>query len=156
MKRAFIAVVLVLCAFDSAQAEGKGEFGGHDAFGLTSNQQIQTDCKITWEDASSKKTYCFSTEQMKADFAKDTAGNLAKAEANYKILSAKKEVKAEHAKVEVKGEAKTGQVKETAKQGKAVEAKPADVAATDPKSTVSTPAKVEVQPSPQPSVVPTK
>lgn len=122
MKRAFLAVVLSTCAFglrsSPAQAEGTGEFGGHDAFALTSNQQVLTDCKINWEDAASKKTYCFSSEQNKTEFAKDSAGNLMKAEANFKLLSAQKTAQAVSDKVS----SKTANVVEGAKE-KAQEAK---------------------------------
>jgi YHS domain-containing protein len=35
------------------------------------------------------KTYCFSSEQAKADFMKDPKANLAKAEKNYKAMESK-------------------------------------------------------------------
>lgn len=63
-----------------------GEFGNHCAYGLTSGMQVKTDCSINWK-SPSNKTYCFSTEEAKASWAKDAAANEAKATAEFGKIS---------------------------------------------------------------------
>jgi YHS domain-containing protein len=58
-----------------------GQFDNMCAEGLALHKQIKTDCTVN---ASYKgKTYCFGSEQAKADFMKNPAANLSKAEAYY-------------------------------------------------------------------------
>lgn len=84
MKKAIIAFVasalLAAPAFAATEAP-KGEFANHCAYGLTMGKQVMTDCKINWVDKG--KTYCFSSEEAKTNFSKDTAANLKKAEEGY-------------------------------------------------------------------------
>lgn len=49
--------------------------------GLALGKDINTDCSINT--VLNGKTYCFGSEQAKADFMKDPTGNLAKAQAYY-------------------------------------------------------------------------
>lgn len=97
MKKVFVALCASLLiagtAFAAAPAT-TGEFGGHDAMGLAMGKQIQTDCKINWTDPKTSKEYCFSTEAMKKDWAKNTAMNTEKATKEYAKLSTEKTGKA--------------------------------------------------------------
>jgi YHS domain-containing protein len=56
----------------------KGEFDNSCAMGLASGQTVKTDCSVNWTDADGH-IYCFSSEDSKAAFLKDPAGNLQKA-----------------------------------------------------------------------------
>lgn len=84
---AFVASVLIAApAFAATTDATKGEFGNHCAYGLTMGKQVMTDCKINWVDKG--KTYCFSSEEAKANFAKDAAANVKKAEEGFAKASA--------------------------------------------------------------------
>ena len=78
---AFVASALLAVPAFAATTETKGEFGNHCAYGLTMGKQVMTDCKINWVDHG--KTYCFSSEEAKTNFSKDTAANLKKAEEGF-------------------------------------------------------------------------
>lgn len=80
--KACCASVLLISATAFA-APTTGEYGNHCAYGLTRGKVVDTDCKINWQDTATKKTYCFSSEEMKKEFAKDTAGNIKKADIEY-------------------------------------------------------------------------
>lgn len=141
MKRAAIAVLLSLSAVGSAAADGKQEFLGHDALALSNRKEVITDCKVTWEDAATKKIYCFSSDKSKEEFAKDTAGNLAKAEAFYKTLPVRKQTEAEK-KIEQTAAATKKAAEEQKKVIETAEKAPKEpVAAAKPAPT----AKVEVK-----------
>jgi YHS domain-containing protein len=56
----------------------KGEFDNSCAMGLAEGQMVKTDCSVNWTDADGH-IYCFSSEDSKAAFRKDPAGNLQKA-----------------------------------------------------------------------------
>jgi YHS domain-containing protein len=59
-----------------------GQFDNMCSWGLANHKNVQTDCMVN---ATIKgKTYCFSSEQAKADFMKNPDANLAKAETFYK------------------------------------------------------------------------
>lgn len=68
--------VLVLPASEAVAADP--EFGGSCAMGLAEGKRIKTSCAVTWK-ADDGKIYCFNSEDSKAAFLKDPAGNLAKA-----------------------------------------------------------------------------
>jgi len=59
-------------------ASAKGEFNNFCTEGLASGQLAKTDCSVNWTD-SDGRIYCFSSEDSKAAFLKDPAGNLQKA-----------------------------------------------------------------------------
>ena len=59
-------------------APAKGEFNNFCTEGLASGQLAKTDCSVNWTD-SDGRIYCFSSEDSKAAFLKDPAGNLQKA-----------------------------------------------------------------------------
>jgi hypothetical protein len=56
----------------------EGEFNNHCVQGLALGKVVPTDCSINM--TFGDKTFCFSSEQAKADFMKDTEGNLVKAQ----------------------------------------------------------------------------
>ena len=89
MKRIVVAAIASLFVSGVAFASPTtGEYGNHCAWGLTMGKQVATDCKINWQDSTTHKTYCFSSEEAKSSFAKDTAGNTKKADAEYTKISA--------------------------------------------------------------------
>src|SRR6185437_10069623 len=59
-------------------APAKGEFDDYCTMGLSEGQTAKTDCSVNWID-SDGKVYCFSSEDSKAAFLKDPAGNIQKA-----------------------------------------------------------------------------
>lgn len=85
-----VALSLSLNAFAADSLASKGEYGGTCAEGLAMGKEMKTDCKISWIDAASKKTYCFSSEGMKTAWAKDTKTNVMKADAEYAKMTAEK------------------------------------------------------------------
>ena len=59
-----------------------GQFDNMCSWGLANQKDVQTDCSVN---ATIKgKTYCFSSDQAKADFMKSPDANLAKAQSFYK------------------------------------------------------------------------
>ncbi len=89
--RKLLSVIAVTCLFAStafAADAAKGEYGNHCAWGLTMGKQVMTDCKINWTDTATHKTYCFSSEEAKTNWAKDTAGGIAKATTEFSKVAA--------------------------------------------------------------------
>lgn len=85
MKKLIVASLvlgLVNVAFANTPAT-TGEFGNHCAMGLAMGKRVHTDCKINWKDTATNKTYCFSSEAMKAEWAKNTTENITKATQGY-------------------------------------------------------------------------
>lgn len=76
------AVLFAAPAF-AAEHGMKGEFGDHCAMGLVKGMQVTTDCSIHMMDNNTHKTYCFSSEEMKTEFEKDSAANIKKAEEEF-------------------------------------------------------------------------
>jgi YHS domain-containing protein len=58
-----------------------GEFDDMCTMGLAMGKEVKTDCAISA--AYEGKTYCFGSEDAKAEFMKDPAANLAKAQEYY-------------------------------------------------------------------------
>ena len=50
--------------------------------GLAAQKNMPTDCSVNWT-SDDGKTYCFGSEEHKAAFLKDPAGNLKKAQGFY-------------------------------------------------------------------------
>ena len=72
-----VALGLATAAFAAT-----GQFDNMCSWGLANQKDVQTDCSVN---ATIKgKTYCFSSDQAKADFMKNPDANLAKAESFYK------------------------------------------------------------------------
>lgn len=74
----YITSFLAVSALAFATAVIAGEFKDECAWGLANGKHVKTDCKINMKGADGK-TYCFSSEQAKADFMKDMKGNMEKA-----------------------------------------------------------------------------
>jgi YHS domain-containing protein len=76
-----LAGAFMLAAAATAFA-ATGEFDNMCSWGLANHKDVQTDCSVN---ATIKgKTYCFSSEEAKANFMKSPEANLAKAESFYK------------------------------------------------------------------------
>jgi YHS domain-containing protein len=58
-----------------------GEFDDMCTMGLAMGKEVKTDCSISA--AHEGKTYCFGSEDAKAEFMKDPSANLAKAKEYY-------------------------------------------------------------------------
>ena len=71
----------LLLGLTTAALAVTGEFNNMCAEGLALHKNIKTDCSIN--SSFKGKTYCFGSEQAKADFLKNPDANLAKAEAYY-------------------------------------------------------------------------
>jgi YHS domain-containing protein len=71
----------LMLGLTTAAMAATGEFGNMCTEGLALGKDINTDCSINT--VLNGKTYCFGSEQAKADFMKDPTGNLAKAQAYY-------------------------------------------------------------------------
>jgi YHS domain-containing protein len=76
-----LAVALVLGLATTAYA-ATGQFGNECSWGLANHKDVQTDCSVNT--TIKGKTYCFSSQEAKANFMKNPSGNLAKAESFYK------------------------------------------------------------------------
>ena len=59
-----------------------GEFKDMCAWGLANHKDVKTNCSVNATIGG--KTYCFSSEDAKTNFMKDSTGNLTKAEAFFK------------------------------------------------------------------------
>jgi YHS domain-containing protein len=72
---------ILLIATAGVQAV-QGEFDDQCTMGLAAQKNMPTDCSINWT-SDDGKTYCFGSEEHKAAFLKDPAGNLKKAQGFY-------------------------------------------------------------------------
>jgi YHS domain-containing protein len=85
MRRPLHLIGLLLLALPLAAIAG--EFGDHCANGLANyHLMVETDCSISWKHPESGKTYCFSSQKSKAEFMKDPAANLKKAQDAFEKL----------------------------------------------------------------------
>jgi YHS domain-containing protein len=82
-----LAGALALGLSTAAFAATSGQFKDMCAWGLANHKEVQTDCTVKSDYKG--KTYCFSSEQAKADFMKHPGKNLSKAEENFKELNGK-------------------------------------------------------------------
>lgn len=84
---ATVAGLSVLLAAAWIPVAGAGEFKDHCANGLANyTLLVETNCSVNWKNAANGKTYCFSSDKSKAEFLKDPAANLKKAEKAYEKL----------------------------------------------------------------------
>jgi YHS domain-containing protein len=70
-----------MLALSTTAFAATGEFDNMCAQGLATGQDIKTDCSVNAKVKG--KTYCFGSEEAKAEFMKDPAANLAKAQSYY-------------------------------------------------------------------------
>ena len=68
-------------AAETAVPLSKAQFGGQCAEGLATGRHVMTNCSVAWKDDTDGKLYCFANEGAKAEFLKDSAGNLERARA---------------------------------------------------------------------------
>ena len=76
-----LAVALVL-GFATTAYAATGQFGNMCSWGLANHKDVATDCSVNT--SIKGKTYCFSSQEAKANFLKNPTSNLAKAESFYK------------------------------------------------------------------------
>lgn len=89
MKKIIIALVLSLLAGSAfAATPPNAKYGGHCAYGLTMGKQVPTDCSVSWTNPGTSDLYCFSSEEMKNEFSKNTPINVAKADAEFTKINA--------------------------------------------------------------------
>ncbi len=79
-----ISAIAGATLMSTAAIAGTGAYDNMCAMGLALGKQIQTDCSISGEIGGT--TYCFGSEEAKANFMKDADANLAKASDFYKSL----------------------------------------------------------------------
>jgi hypothetical protein len=85
MRAIIIASLLAVVSFTAIAADK--QFGATCAYGLSQyGVEVQTDCKINWQDPASGKTFCFSKEEARQEFLKSPEANIKKAEATYAKL----------------------------------------------------------------------
>ena len=66
----------------TAAMAATGQFDNMCSWGLANQKDVKTDCSVNT--TIQGKTYCFSSDQAKADFMKNPDANLTKAESFYK------------------------------------------------------------------------
>jgi YHS domain-containing protein len=83
MKNTIMSAVAgaILLGMSTAALAVTGEYNNMCTMGLALGKDIATDCSVNAQIGG--KTYCFGSEQAKADFMKNPEGNLAKAQAYY-------------------------------------------------------------------------
>jgi YHS domain-containing protein len=81
VSKSSLAFALVL-GFASTAYAATGEFSNMCSWGLANHKDVPTDCSVNT--SIKGKTYCFSSQDAKANFLKDPTANLAKAESFYK------------------------------------------------------------------------
>ena len=81
VSKSSLAFALVL-GFATTAYAATGEFGNMCSWGLANHKDVATDCSVNT--SISGKTYCFSSQEAKANFLKNPTENLAKAESFYK------------------------------------------------------------------------
>jgi YHS domain-containing protein len=81
MRKLFLAS-LIFFGLASAAFAATGEFSNNCAWGLANHKDVQTDCTVNAVIKGS--TYCFSSQDAKANFMKNPDENLKKAESFYK------------------------------------------------------------------------
>ncbi|MGH6825606.1 hypothetical protein [Methyloceanibacter sp.] len=82
MTKTHVLLALAMLLAGSATAvAGSAEYQSLDAMGLASGKGMKTPCKVSGDYGG--KTYCFRSEDTKAEFMKDAAGNRSKADAYY-------------------------------------------------------------------------
>lgn len=93
MKKALILGLVISFfaanAFAATHDKVNGQYGNHCAMGLVKGLQVATDCSINWTDTTTNKTYCFSSEAMKTEWAANTKHFITAADASYSGMMAK-------------------------------------------------------------------
>jgi YHS domain-containing protein len=81
ISKSALTVALVL-GFATTAYAATGQFSNMCSWGLANHKDVATDCSVNT--SIKGKTYCFSSQEAKANFMKNPTANLAKAETFYK------------------------------------------------------------------------
>ena len=81
ISKSALAVALML-GFATTAYAATGQFSNMCSWGLANHKDVPTDCSVNT--SIKGKTYCFSSQEAKANFMKNPTANLAKAETFYK------------------------------------------------------------------------
>ena len=81
VSKSSLAFALVL-GFATTAYAAAGQFSNMCSWGLANHKHVATDCSVNTSIRG--KTYCFSSQEAKANFLKNPTSNLAKAESFYK------------------------------------------------------------------------
>ena len=84
MRSVKTCIATALLASSSLVFAAMGEFADNCAFGMSMGKAVKTDCSIA--EKIGGKNYCFSSEEAKATFMKDSS-LLAKAQENWTKLT---------------------------------------------------------------------
>jgi YHS domain-containing protein len=85
MMKSFVTTALAgafALGLATAAFAATGQFNNMCSWGLANSKDVPTDCSVNT--TIKGKTYCFSSEEAKANFMKNPTANLAKAESFYK------------------------------------------------------------------------
>jgi YHS domain-containing protein len=74
--------VAFLLGFATTAYAATGQFSNMCSWGLANHKDVPTDCSVNT--SIKGKTYCFSSQEAKANFLKNPTANLSKAESFYK------------------------------------------------------------------------
>jgi YHS domain-containing protein len=80
--KAYLLASLLLVGFSGSAYAATGQFDDLCAWGLANHKDLQTDCSVNATIES--ETYCFSSQDAKANFMKNPDKNLERAETFYK------------------------------------------------------------------------
>jgi YHS domain-containing protein len=81
ISKSALAVAFML-GFATTAYAATGQFSNMCSWGLANHKDVPTDCSVNT--SIKGKTYCFSSQEAKANFMKNPTANLAKAESFYK------------------------------------------------------------------------
>jgi YHS domain-containing protein len=81
ISKSALAVAFML-GFATTAYAATGQFSNMCSWGLANHKDVPTDCSVNT--SIKGKTYCFSSQEAKANFLKNPAANLSKAASFYK------------------------------------------------------------------------
>ena len=81
ISKSSLAVALML-GFATTAYAATGQFSNMCSWGLANHKDVSTDCSVNT--SIKGKTYCFSSQEAKANFMKNPTSNLDKAASFYK------------------------------------------------------------------------
>jgi YHS domain-containing protein len=81
ISKSALAVAFML-GFATTAYAATGQFSNMCSWALANHKDVPTDCSVNT--SIKGKTYCFSSQEAKANFMKNPTANLAKAESFYK------------------------------------------------------------------------
>lgn len=80
--KTYLLASLLLVGFAGSAYAATGQFDDLCAWGLANHKDVQTDCSV--KATVKSDTYCFSSEDAKANFMKNPNKNLKKAKTFYR------------------------------------------------------------------------